>query len=495
MMALSEKEVASWNLLECSQQLHGTLGRDKRLSRAGATALQVSILLFCDLVAVVVAAISAYQVWAKMLLMQPISIYLELTPLLFVFPLSYSVAGLYPGFGLGAVETLRRLFHCTNVSFLVIAAATFVFKADSVYSRMTFAIFWLAALLIVPMARLLTLSMVSRFRWWGEPAIIFGRTQEAELVMSLLRRTFSLGYRVVGVISQGERAKTVQGVPVLGGSEMLPAVSRLGVSTCLVWDRSDDFAHILAPSYQRWFRHVVLLRDWRSLPIEHVKLRNLGGVLGIDLPGSLLNRRNQAVKRAIDLVLGTLLTVISAPIVLLFGVLVKLASPGPMFFAQYREGSGGKNFCVWKLRTMHPDAEERLASCLRSDPHLARQWQQKVKLVPDPRIIPFVGTFMRRFSIDEIPQLLSVVTGKMSLVGPRPLPEYHLSRFSETFRGFRNAVRPGLTGMWQVMIRSQGNLEQQEMYDTYYIRNWSLLLDVYILCKTVVAVFSARGAS
>jgi lipopolysaccharide/colanic/teichoic acid biosynthesis glycosyltransferase len=230
----------------------------------------------------------------------------------------------------------------------------------------------------------------------------------------------------------------------------------------------------------------VLLRDWKSLPIEQARLRNLGGVLGIDLPGNLLNRRNQAVKRAIDLVAGTILSLIALPVILFFGVLVKLISPGPMFFIQQREGLGGAALRIWKLRTMHPQAEERLAAYLKTNPELQREWQRSVKLVNNPRIIPVIGRFMRRLSIDELPQLFKV--------GPRPFPEYHLSRFDKDFRNLRRAVRPGLTGMWQVMVRSSGNLEQQEMYDTYYIRNWSLWLDIYLLGRTVFTLITGRGA-
>jgi lipopolysaccharide/colanic/teichoic acid biosynthesis glycosyltransferase len=224
-------------------------------------------------------------------------------------------------------------------------------------------------------------------------------------------------------------------------------------------------------------------------------LRNLGGVLGIDLPGNLMHRRNRTIKRAIDLVAGAVLSLIALPVILFFGTLVKLISPGPMFFTQQREGLGGAKLRVRKLRTMHVHAEEKLAAYLDANPEMLQEWQRSVKLVNDPRIIPVIGHFMRRFSIDELPQLFSVVSGAMSLVGPRPFPEYHLSRFGRNFRQLRAIVRPGLTGMWQVTVRSMGNLEQQEMYDTYYIRNWSLWLDAYLLGRTVFTLITGRGAS
>jgi Undecaprenyl-phosphate galactose phosphotransferase WbaP len=487
-------------MLRCEDlQLHESEQREAqretiRLRRATAT--QIGLLVLCDLYALTLAALIAYWLWAHRVLHQPSAVYFHLAPLLVLFPISYTVGLLYPGFGLGAVETLRRLVDCTNVSCLFIAAASFAFQDDPLYSRMTFGIFWMCALFAVPMERFLMLSVVSHLAWWGEPAIIFGRPNEAGFVIRLLRGAFSLGYRVVGVVTNELTPyNNIDGVPILGGVEALPQLTRMGVSTCLVWDRSDDFGLLLGPAYERYFRHVVLLRDWKSLPIEQVRLRNLGGVLGIDLPGNLLNRRNQAIKRAIDLVAGSILSLIALPIIVIFGVLIKLISPGPMFFVQQREGVGGSKLRIWKLRTMHPQAEERLMAYLKDNPDLQREWQRSVKLVNDPRIIPVIGSLMRRFSIDELPQLCSVVTGAMSLVGPRPFPEYHLSRFDGNFRDLRRAVRPGLTGMWQVMVRSRGNLEQQEMYDTYYIRNWSLWLDIYLLGRTVFALITGRGAA
>ena len=172
-----------------------------------------------------------------------------------------------------------------------------------------------------------------------------------------------------------------------------------------------------------------------------------------------------------------------------------LSSPGPVLYGQERIGLAGKPFRIWKFRTMHQDAEELLESYLESHPELKAEWERDTKLRSDPRVVPYVGTFLRRSSLDEIPQLINVVKGEMSLVGPRPLPPYHLDKFDEPFQAYRATVLPGITGVWQVYCRGEGNLETYVQSDDYYISNWSPRLDFHLLLRTVWIVLSGRGAS
>jgi Undecaprenyl-phosphate galactose phosphotransferase WbaP len=466
---------------------------------------QAGILLLSDIAGLLLAAATAYLLWPHLGLGQPIGLYVPLLPLLGLFPLIFAAQGLYPGFGLGAAEVIRRLVSGTSLAFVILAGASFVLKIPPEHSRVAFALAWLLSLALLPAMRFVVLTGARRFDCWGEPTVVIGNRAQVELTLDLLRNSKSLGYRVVGALCSDHAAPgdAIGGVPIFGGADALAAVGDAGIRTALVWGgRSFDSrgrAGALNRSFgldrlQKRFRHVVMLRGNESLPVEHVQVRNLGTVFGIEFSNELLRRENRIVKRTLDILVGSLFLLLSAPVILICGLLMRLVSRGPIFFTQEREGLGGRNIRIWKLRTMYEDAERRLNEHLESDAELRREWDEKCKLARDPRVVRGIGTFLRRFSIDELPQLWCVVTGAMSLVGPRPLPDYHLRVFRREFMELRQSVRPGVTGLWQITVRNVGGLDEHQRYDSYYIRNWSVWLDLYILARTVAVVLAARGA-
>lgn len=199
-------------------------------------------------------------------------------------------------------------------------------------------------------------------------------------------------------------------------------------------------------------------------------------------------------KRWLDLVLALLGMAAYLPTIALAALAVLAVDPGPVFYAQKRRGRGGRPIRVWKLRTMYRDAEARLERHLRDNPAARDEWSRFFKLRDDPRILPWIGRFLRRTSVDELPQLWNVVRGEMTLVGPRPLPDYHLDAFGSEFRRLRERVVPGMTGLWQVGSRSDGDFEVLRAMDTFYVNHWSLKLDGQILLRTVGIVLSGRGA-
>jgi Undecaprenyl-phosphate galactose phosphotransferase WbaP len=454
------------------------------------------LLALVDLLALSLAWGVAYALWGWGKLHQDPRLYLEAAPLLFLFLLAYAQAGLYPGFGVGAVELLRRLTLRTSLVFLVVSGVTYWAKLPHQYSRVTVVLAWLGSLATVPLARFLFVHLVGRTRWWREPAVLVGTVPAVEGLWQRLREAVSLGYQPVAVLLT-ERASpssaALEGCP-LGSLEEAPELARRGVRVALLRLHGSPSGGSTLDFLRRHFRSVIFFPGAEEAPVDGAEVRDLGGILGIEFSSQLLKRRNRFLKRSVDVVLGGLGCLLAAPVVALAALAVRATSRGGAFFAQDRVGLGGRRIRVWKLRTMYADAEVRLERHLAVNPAARREWETRFKLQHDPRIVPVIGQLLRRLSLDELPQLLNVLRGDMSLVGPRPFPDYHLQRFSESFREFRAQVRPGLTGLWQVLVRSDGGLEEQEALDRYYIRNWSLWLDLYILARTTVAVASGKGA-
>lgn len=198
------------------------------------------------------------------------------------------------------------------------------------------------------------------------------------------------------------------------------------------------------------------------------------------------------VKRAIDVTAGMILIFLLAPLMLLIAALIRAGDSGPALFQQTRVGRGGKSFRCWKFRTMACDADQALQRLLASDPDAAREWAESQKLSHDPRITP-VGAFLRRSSLDELPQLFNIIAGDMSFVGPRPIVAAERERYGEAFTHCFS-VPPGLTGLWQISGRSDCSYATRVSLDSQYASEWHLLLDAKILVKTVPAVLMQKGS-
>lgn len=199
-----------------------------------------------------------------------------------------------------------------------------------------------------------------------------------------------------------------------------------------------------------------------------------------------------AAKRILDVCGAISGLIVFSPLLLACALLIKVGSPGPVLYAQTRLGRKGRMFRMWKLRTMHCNADQLLEACLRSDASMRLEWTRERKLRHDPRVT-WIGHFLRRFSLDELPQFWNVLTGDMSLVGPRPIQYDEMARYARRFAAYCS-VRPGLTGLWQVSGRSDTTYEERITLDVIYSRTWSVEFDLMIMAQTFGVVFRGRGA-
>ena len=220
--------------------------------------------------------------------------------------------------------------------------------------------------------------------------------------------------------------------------------------------------------------------------------KDLGGILGIEVRQQLLRLGPKIAKALVDIIVTVVALVISAPLIPLITLLIKLDSKGPVFYRQTRYGKDGKPFEAWKFRTMVENAEVVLEEFLAKHPELKDEWDRDQKLRNDPRVTR-LGKFLRKTGLDELPQIFNVIKGEMSIVGPRPIVQGEIKKYGKCYSLYAK-VKPGITGLWQVSGRNDVSYEERVALDAYYVRNWSVWLDLYILARTVPVASSGKGA-
>ena len=221
-------------------------------------------------------------------------------------------------------------------------------------------------------------------------------------------------------------------------------------------------------------------------------MRNFGDIFGFSASNRLTRPGNLLIKRCIDLSLLIVSSPLILPLIVLVAILVKCTSKGKIFYGHKRIGKNGKEITAWKFRSMVMDADKRLKELLENNPNMKREWEEHQKLEHDPRITT-IGKFLRKTSLDELPQLFNILLGQMSFVGPRPVTESEKEKYGDTFK-YIFSVTPGLSGMWQISGRSSTGYDDRIFLDTFYIQNWSIWLDIWIILQTCVVVITGKGA-
>jgi Undecaprenyl-phosphate galactose phosphotransferase WbaP len=291
------------------------------------------------------------------------------------------------------------------------------------------------------------------------------------------------------------RGRRVEGVRVRGPLTAAEAFAvRHNVGHAIVAISQLDARRIdeLTNARSRVFRRVQFVPRVAGVPSTDVRASDLDGLLALEVKIGLASPLNRAVKRTFDVAAVLLGGLAISPLLLLLMAAVYLDSPGPVFFGHARIGRDGRRFTTWKFRSMVPDAPAVLERYLRENPELRSEWEATRKLRDDPRVTR-VGRFLRATSLDELPQIWNVLTGEMSLVGPRPIVDEEVPKYGHVFDLYR-MVRPGITGYWQVSGRSDTSYANRVAMDAHYVRNWSVWFDLVILVRTAGVVVRRDGA-
>ena len=425
-------------------------------------------------------------------------LYPQIWPVILGYVVAAAFRGLYPGVGLHPATELRRISTTVTLVVFSLIAFTFGMRTSLRYSRMIFGGIWLIAIVLLPLFRALGRKIMLRLDLWGYPVAIISTGRHQDWLWNFLTNKKTAGLRPVVLIDDLASKKGHKGnqVPHLWWEEtetgfQFPSVPDVDTAIVLLEGVPETIIQYLT-SGQGTFKHIILLPSFEHIGSLGVSPFTIDGILGLKVRNNLLNQVEQQIKRWLDIIFVCVGGIIISPILLTLSALIKWTSAGPVFYGHERVGRGGQHFKAWKFRTMVQNADQVLQDYLAKDPALQAEWETTYKLKNDPRVTS-IGRFLRKFSLDELPQLWNILIGEMSLVGPRPIVESEIEKYSQNFELYKQ-VRPGLTGLWQVSGRNNTTYEERVYYDGYYVQNWSIWLDIYILIKTIWVVISRDGA-
>jgi len=408
-----------------------------------------------------------------------------------------ALLGLYPGYGLSSVEELRKQTLALFATVAIIAVLAFALLMSGMLSRLLLFAWCLGLLVLTPVVRYFVKRALIRVGLWGKPVVVLGAGKAGAQMLAILRRERQLGFNPIAVFDNRvtPAGGVLEGVPYGGSLTDAATLGRkCGIDTAIFAMPHTRHVHLakLVNLASLSFRHVMVIPNLGGITNSAVVARDLGGTFGVEINYELLNPWAQRVKRVLDILATSIGGILILPLILLLCLLVRLESRGPIFYKDQRMGRDGKLFSCVKFRTMVLDAEDLLQRMLAEDEEMRNEYLKYHKLRNDPRVTR-IGRFLRKTSLDELPQLWNVLRGEMSLVGPRP----YLPRESEDIGTTQEEilrVTPGMTGPWQVAGRNDASFGDRVRMDSCYVRDWSVWLDLVLLVSTVRCLLLSRNA-
>lgn len=393
----------------------------------------------------------------------------------------------YPGAGLNPIEELKRLTLAVLAAYILLFAFLALTQTVSLYTRLGLFVSLMVTALLLPICRYFTRLFMWYFHVGEIPILILGAGKTGMAFAAEIEKDKYYGFRTVGFLDDH-----VNGPGVLGKLDDVERIVREKnvhyLVSCLPLPLAND-------RINDWFQfcyYVTIIPTNRVFPILWSYPVNLYGFSGLEIGNKLNRKLFRLWKASFELLLSCVILIFILPVCILLAILIKITSRGPVFYKAKRLGLNGKSIEVYKFRTMYADADKILEKMLSENPEMTQEWKTQFKLKNDLRITP-IGKFLRKTSLDELPQFWNVIRGEMAVIGPRPIVEKEKHFYQDSYDVF-SRVKPGITGLWQVSGRSNTTYERRVNLDLYYINNWSVWLDYYILLKTFKEVFLRRGA-
>lgn len=415
-----------------------------------------------------------------------LSYWIYLPPMIAVF----YAAGLYPGLVLAPADEIKKFAICT---FFAFAGISLSLTVEDFEEKIPIIVALLLAVpfttVILPTARELARNLFSKSKIYGVPVAIFTTANSETPITQRLISRQDLGYKP-GIIIDSTLTSPVirEGIPAFPPSdEVFSLIKKLRIKVAILSNYKKDLSDI-----NTYFRYTIQIPKVEDASTLTMTVKDFGGILGFSSTHNLTKSYSLFWKRVLDFMLLLISSPLTIPLVAVVSLIVKITSPGPVFFGHKRIGKNGKEFKCWKFRSMVIDADKQLEKILAENPAMREEWERDRKFTNDPRVTK-IGKILRKTSIDEIPQFFNILTGEMSFIGPRPVTAPELDKYNNK-ANFILQVQPGLSGMWQISGRSDTGYEERVTLDAYYIQNWSVWLDIWIIIKTVVVVLTGKGA-
>lgn len=406
---------------------------------------------------------------------------------------------LYPGIMLSPADEIRRFAVSAACCFSGIALSITVETDYRGALSIALLLCIPIACFILPFGRDMARKILSKFSWWGVPSVIYCDGKQSTNIIDRLINHPDLGYKPVVIIHSGnfQNIDSYRNIPVFHYSiDIHDAIKKLKLKTAIIIETAETASqttkYLTDPLIMMLYRYTTVIPFQQNWIHISTGVRDLGGILGFYTTHNLTKKGNLLLKRVIDISMCLILAIPVLLITACIAVAIKCTSVGPVFYGHKRVGLNGKEFKTWKFRSMVIDADAQLQQILATDPIRRAEWEKDRKFTNDPRITP-LGHFLRKSSLDELPQLWNIFIGEMSFIGPRPVTQGELIKYGDK-APFILSVKPGLSGMWQVSGRSDTGYEDRVNLDSYYIQNWSIWLDIWIVIKTIWVVLNGRGA-
>ncbi len=462
-----------------------------------AALLRPTVLIVSDIAALALSLAFAVLVKAHNSDAVTFAPYLKLWPFTLVFLVSYWMSGLYSRPALSQPEDLQRGTACSCCIFLTLSAFTLTLRGGSHYFTFTLAITIVANALLMPLLRELARHLFSGTPGWGHQAVIFGSGAEAcALIERSLRERESEINPVAIVDPDCQSEPFMCGLPITSSIReaagyINPSMAAYGLLTVAAASSAEIVRLVQSPE-SLIFSRIILVSNPSAMSSMWAMPLSRRSMLRLSARSRLDGLTYRIAKRAVDVSLSGLALVLSLPVMAALAISIKLDSPGPVFFRHQRIGKNEKPFYAWKFRTMQQNANTYLTTWLAEHPAAKEEWDATGKLQKDPRVTR-VGRVLRISSLDELPQLWNVLIGEMSLVGPRPIVQEEVCRYGQDY-GLYSQAHGGVTGLWQVSGRSSTSYSERVMLDSFYVKNWTIWLDLAIILRTIGAVLLRKGA-